>query len=131
MIKHVRFRDRGLFYHEDGNTRFFLKVGNYPQTAQRFVTEDCHTGVQGHEKLVFHTIKFASCILNEAITQNYISGKLRYILSEIGNMGCDMDTFDNGYVMLYRPVDYWQPMYGSVTPLAGESASDSAEQVTS
>jgi len=42
-----------------------------------------------------------------------------------------MDVLDNGYVVLYCPVDYWQPRYGSVTPSAGETASDSAEQVTS
>ena len=46
-------------------------------------------------------------------------------------MDCVMDTFDSGYIMLYCPVDYWQPRYGSVTLHAGESASDSAEQVTS
>jgi len=46
-------------------------------------------------------------------------------------MGRDMDTLYYGYVVLYRPVDDWQPRYGSVTPSAGESASDSAEQVSS
>jgi len=100
--------------------------------VQCFITEHCHTGVQGHEKLVFLRIKLASIILNEAITPKYhISGKLRYILSEIGHTGCNMDVLDNGYVVLYCPVDYWQPRYGSVTPSAGETASDSAEQVTS
>ena len=31
------------------------------KSAPCFVTEDCHTGIQGHAKLVFLTIKFASC----------------------------------------------------------------------
>jgi len=60
-----------------------------------------------------------------------ISGKFRYIVSEIVHTGCDMGTLYNGYVLLYCPVDNWQPRYGSVTPSAGESASDSAEQVSS
>jgi hypothetical protein len=37
------------------------------KSAQRFITEDYHTGFQGHDKLVFLTIKFASYNLNKAI----------------------------------------------------------------
>jgi len=37
------------------------------KSAQCFIKEDCHTGVQGHEILVFLTIKFASYNLNKAI----------------------------------------------------------------
>lgn len=102
------------------------------KSAPCFIIKDCHADVQGHEKLVFLTFKFASFILNKAIPKKYqISGKLRYILSEIGHMICDMDTLYNGYIVLYCPVDNWQPRYGSVTPSAGESASDSAEQISS
>jgi hypothetical protein len=37
------------------------------KSAQCFITEDCHTDVQGHEKLVFLTNKFVSYNLNKAI----------------------------------------------------------------
>jgi hypothetical protein len=46
-------------------------------------------------------------------------------------MGCDTDNLYNGHVVLYSPVDNWQPRYGPITPPAGESASDNAEQVAS
>jgi hypothetical protein len=34
------------------------------KSAQCFIIEDCHTGVQGHEKLVLLRIKFASYNFN-------------------------------------------------------------------
>jgi hypothetical protein len=46
-------------------------------------------------------------------------------------MGCGKDILYNGYVVPYCPVDYLPRSYGSITTPAGETASDSAEQLTS